>query len=57
MSAAEWEFDALLEYLKYSRGCDLTGYKRSNLMRRFRVRMRELKIDSYLDYLHYLQRH
>lgn len=57
MSAAEWEFEALLEYLKYSRGCDLTGYKRSNLMRRFRVRMRELKIDSYLDYLHYLQRH
>lgn len=57
MSAAQWEFEALLDYLKYSRGCDLTGYKRSSLERRFLVRMRELKIDSYLDYLHYLQKH
>lgn len=57
MPAAEWEMETLLEYLKYSRGCDLTGYKRPSLERRFRVRMRELKIDSYLDYLHYLQRH
>ncbi|MFP4098991.1 CheR family methyltransferase [Coleofasciculus sp.] len=57
MSAAQWEFEALLDYLKYSRGCDLTGYKRSSLERRFLVRMRELKIDSYLDYLHYLQIH
>ena len=57
MYATEWEFEALLEYLKYSRGCDFTGYKRSNLVRRFHVRMRELKIDSYADYLHYLQSH
>lgn len=57
MSTAEWELEALLEYLKYSRGCDLTGYKRSSLVRRFRVRMGELKIDSYEDYLHYLQSH
>ncbi|EDX74014.1 CheR methyltransferase, SAM binding domain [Coleofasciculus chthonoplastes PCC 7420] len=57
MSAAEWELETLLEHLKYSRGCDLTGYKRSSLERRFHVRMRQLKIDSYADYLHYLQRH
>ncbi|WP_446393057.1 CheR family methyltransferase [Coleofasciculus sp. E1-EBD-02] len=49
--------ETLLEYLKYSHGCDLTGYKRPSLERRFLVRMRELKIDSYLDYLHYLQSH
>lgn len=57
MSAAEWELETLLEHLKYSHGCDLTGYKRPSLERRFLVRMRELKIDSYLDYLHYLQSH
>lgn len=57
MSTAEWEFEALLEYLKNSCGCDLVGYKRSSLGRRFRCRMRELKIDSYLDYLYYLQSH
>ena len=28
------EFEALLDYLKHSRGFDFTGYKRSSLMRR-----------------------
>lgn len=54
---AEREFEALLDYLKHSRGCDLTGYKHSTLMRRFARRMQEIKIDSYRDYLHYLQSH
>jgi two-component system, chemotaxis family, CheB/CheR fusion protein len=51
------EFEALLDHLKHSRGCDLTGYKRSTLMRRFVRRMQEIKIDNYRDYLHYLQSH
>lgn len=51
------EFEALLGYLKHDRGCDLTGYKRSTLMRRFWHRMQSLKIDSYQSYLQYLQRH
>ncbi|HAX77084.1 MAG TPA: chemotaxis protein CheR [Cyanobacteria bacterium UBA11372] len=51
------EFEALLDYLKHSRGCDLTGYKRSTLMRRFRQRMQNINIDSYQSYLQYLQHH
>lgn len=51
------EFEALLYYLKHERGCDLTGYKRSTLMRRFEHRMRSINIDSYDSYLHYLQSH
>ncbi|MCA1994879.1 MAG: PAS domain-containing protein [Coleofasciculus sp. S288] len=54
---ADREFEALLDYLKHSRGCDLTGYKHSTLMRRFAHRMQEIKIDSYRNYLHYLQSH
>lgn len=33
------EFEALLLYLKQSRGFDFTAYKRSSLMRRVLVRM------------------
>ncbi|MBD3884060.1 chemotaxis protein CheR [Phormidium tenue FACHB-886] len=51
------EFEALLSYLKYSQGCDLTNYKRSTLLRRFKYRMNSIKIDSYQDYLQYLQYH
>jgi two-component system CheB/CheR fusion protein len=49
------EFEALLEYLKYSRGFDFTGYKRSSLQRRVRRRMQALKIERYSDYLDYLE--
>lgn len=54
---AEPEFEALLDYLKHNQGCDLTGYKRSTLMRRFRHRMQSINIFSYQDYLQYLQSH
>lgn len=54
---ANSEFEAVLDYLNKSRGCDLTGYKRSTLMRRFRQRMQNIKIDSYQSYLEYLQHH
>jgi two-component system, chemotaxis family, CheB/CheR fusion protein len=49
------EFEALLDYLKHSRGCDLTGYKRSTLMRRFHYRMRSININSYHSYRQYLE--
>ncbi|WP_013334312.1 CheR family methyltransferase [Gloeothece verrucosa] len=49
------EFEALLEFLKSSRGCDLTNYKRSTLKRRFRVRMEAVNINNYQSYFKYLE--
>lgn len=49
------ELEIVLDYLKNRQGCDLTGYKRNTLMRRFWVRMQQLKIHSFQDYLKYLQ--
>lgn len=49
------EFEALLNYIKRSRGFDFTGYKRSSLMRRVRRRMQELAIETYNEYLDYLE--
>ena len=54
---AEPEFEVLLDYLKHNKGCDLTSYKRSTLLRRFQVRMQSININSYQDYLKYLQSH
>jgi len=48
-------FGELLEYLKHSRGFDFTGYKRSTLVRRVRSRMAAVKVDSFADYLDFLQ--
>ncbi len=48
------DFEALLEYLKRSRGFDFTGYKRSTLMRRIRKQMQAVGVsdfDAYADYL------
>ena len=56
-SQAHPEFEALLDYLKYNRGCDLKGYKRSTLMRRFQHRMQSININNYPSYLQYLQSH
>lgn len=53
---ANLEFETLLDYLKHSQACDLTGYKRSTLMRRISHRMQRINIDSYQSYLQYLQR-
>ena len=49
------EFEALLLYLKQSRGFDFTAYKRSSLMRRVTVRMRNVGIYSFTAYMDYLQ--
>jgi two-component system CheB/CheR fusion protein len=50
-------FEALLAYLKESRGFDFTGYKRSSLMRRVNRRMGQVETTDYLEYLDFLQVH
>ena len=50
-------FEALLEFLKRTRGLDFTGYKRASLERRFRRRMDAVGCPSYGDYLDYLEVH
>jgi two-component system, chemotaxis family, CheB/CheR fusion protein len=51
------EFEAILDYLRLYQECDLTSYKRSTLMRRFRHRMQSINIESYQSYLIYLECH
>ncbi|RSM55758.1 chemotaxis protein CheR [Actinoplanes sp. ATCC 53533] len=51
------DFEALLIYLKESRGFDFTGYKRSSLMRRVDRRIGQIGGAGYLDYLDHLQVH
>jgi two-component system CheB/CheR fusion protein len=50
-------FEALLEYLKRTRGFDFTGYKRSGLKRRVMRRLQLLQLESLNDYLDYLEVH
>jgi two-component system CheB/CheR fusion protein len=50
-------FEALLDFLKRSRGFDFTGYKRTSLERRFKRRMDAIQCKSYGDYLDYLEVH
>ena len=57
MEPTDPQFEALLIYLKESRGFDFTGYKRASLMRRVSRRMGLLEITDYQDYLDYLQVH
>jgi two-component system CheB/CheR fusion protein len=51
------EFEALLNYIKRNRGFDFTGYKRPSLIRRIQKRMQEIEIDSYTNYIDYLEVH
>jgi two-component system, chemotaxis family, CheB/CheR fusion protein len=48
-------FEALLRYMRDSRGFDFTGYKRTSLMRRVRHRMDQAGYTSYEEYLDVLQ--
>ncbi|XVV09015.1 CheR family methyltransferase [Actinoplanes sp. CA-131856] len=50
-------FEALLIYLKESRGFDFTGYKRSSLMRRVNRRMSQVNVVDYQEYSDFLQVH
>ncbi|OBB65733.1 MULTISPECIES: CheR family methyltransferase [unclassified Mycobacterium] len=48
-------FEALLRYMRDSRGFDFTGYKRASLMRRVRHRMDQAGYTSFEEYLDFLQ--
>ncbi|HEY9694763.1 MAG TPA: CheR family methyltransferase [Oculatellaceae cyanobacterium] len=48
------EFLALLDYIKNNRGFDFTNYKSPSLIRRIRLRMKEVNIDNYSEYIDYL---
>ncbi len=50
-------FEALLDFLKRSRGFDFTGYKRATLERRVQRRMAAIRCEGYGDYLDYLEVH
>jgi len=50
-------FEALLDYLKRTRGFDFTAYKRPTLYRRIEKRVQDLKIKSFTEYLDYLEVH
>jgi two-component system CheB/CheR fusion protein len=51
------EFEALINYVKRSRGFDFTGYKRPSLIRRFQRRMQTVDIGTYNEYMDYLEVH
>src|SRR5262245_42847698 len=51
------DLETLLVFLRTNRGFDFTGYKRSSLTRRVTKRMHAVGIDSFADYLDYLQVH
>ena len=48
-------FEALLRYMRDSRGFDFTGYKRTSLIRRVRHRMTQVGYDTFEEYLDVLQ--
>jgi two-component system, chemotaxis family, CheB/CheR fusion protein len=50
-------FEALLGFLKRTRGLDLTAYKRTSLERRFTRRMETIGCPSFGDYLDHLEVH
>jgi two-component system CheB/CheR fusion protein len=54
---AEQDVEPLLDYLKRTRGFDFTGYKRTSLERRIQHRLDEVGIDTYGEYLDYLEVH
>jgi two-component system CheB/CheR fusion protein len=47
--------EVLLDYIKRHRGFDFTGYKRTSLGRRVRKRMSEVAVESYSEYLRFLE--
>ena len=49
------DFDALLEFLKRTRGFDFTGYKRPSLTRRVEKRMQAVGIETYGEFEQFLE--
>lgn len=56
-SSVEIDFERLLQYLKQSRGFDFSAYKRTTLQRRVQKRMQQKHINSYSEYVDYLDAH
>ena len=52
---SDQSFEALLRYMRDSRGFDFTGYKRTSLMRRVRHRMDQAGFTTFDEYLDALQ--
>jgi two-component system CheB/CheR fusion protein len=55
--APDREFDALLEYLKRTRGFDFNAYKPASLMRRIEKRMQILGVAGFANYVDHLEVH
>jgi two-component system, chemotaxis family, CheB/CheR fusion protein len=55
MNQTDPQFEALLIYLKETRGFDFTGYKRTSLTRRVDRRMDQVGAADYVEYLDLLQ--
>ncbi|WP_410655971.1 CheR family methyltransferase [Amycolatopsis sp. lyj-112] len=49
------DLEALLTFIRDSRGFDFTGYKRASLARRIRRRMQTMKIEGYAEYRDFLE--
>jgi two-component system, chemotaxis family, CheB/CheR fusion protein len=56
-SEADPQFEALLVYLKRHRGFDFSGYKRTSLLRRILKRMQSVGVESFTDYIDFLEVH
>jgi len=54
---ADMTLEALLSFVKETRGFDFTGYKRSTIQRRVAKRMSTVGSERYDDYLDYLELH
>jgi two-component system CheB/CheR fusion protein len=57
LNTSDPNFEALLSYLKRSRGFDFTGYKRTSLLRRIMRRMQTLNIENFESYMDFLEVH
>jgi two-component system CheB/CheR fusion protein len=54
---ADTTLDALLEFVRETRGFDFTGYKRSTIQRRVAKRMTAVGAERYDDYVDFLELH
>ena len=53
--AVDRDLEVLLDYLRRSRGFDVSGYKRTSLSRRIEKRIHDVGADGYLSYLDHLE--
>jgi two-component system, chemotaxis family, CheB/CheR fusion protein len=51
------QFEALLQYLRQTRGFDFTSYKRTTLCRRVAKRMGDVRVATFEDYIDFLEVH